>query len=135
MYSFWVAFLYPLRYAPHPAVLAMTATFSIMLMVTEYALTSNTFIFVLNYGFDTKAVGLTALAPQLGILLGVPFSGYLNDWYLRRTRLDQEHQPEARLSFFLVTAVLSPVGCIIMGVCAQDRQSYWAVLVGEGMSK
>lgn len=113
----------------------MTFHFSILLMIANYMLTSNTFIFEGEYGFGIKRTGLTALSPFLATCLAIPYSGFLNDWYIERNRHHADFQPEWRLIFFTVTAVLAPVGCILVGVCAQNHDSYVAVLVGEGLSK
>ncbi len=106
-----------------------------MLMVTEYILTTNTFIFLGDYGFDLRRTGLTSLSPQLAIVIAIPYCGLMNDWYIERIRKKREFQPEWRLAFFAPAAVLAPVGCILVGVCAQNHQSYIAVLIGEALGE
>lgn len=113
----------------------MTINFSLLLMVTNYMLTSNTFIFEGEYGFSIKKTGLTALSPFLATCLAIPYSGALNDWYIARNRHHADFQPEWRLVFFALSAVLSPVGCIIVGVCAQNHVQFVSILVGEGLSR
>jgi MFS family permease len=129
--SLWRAFIYPFRYILHPAVIIMTIHFSVLLLTANYMLTSNTFIYETEYGFDIKQTGLTGFAPFVGTLIAIPYSGLINDWYIERLRQRKDFQPEMRLPFFLLTAIITPVGCIIIGVCAQ-QQTLWVVpLVGE----
>jgi MFS family permease len=134
-YSFWRALAYPLRYFPHPVVLIMTFHLATILMTVNYAITSNTFIYQGEYGFDVKRTGLTSLSPFLATCLALPYTGYLNDRYINRYRHRKDFQPEWRLKFFFLTLVLGPVGCIIMGVTAQNHANYATPLIGEGLSE
>jgi hypothetical protein len=111
----------------------MTFYFSILLMATSYMLTSNTFIYMGVYGFSIKQVALTSFAPLLAVWIAIPYCGILNDMVITRMRHKEDFQPEWRLSFFLPTAIIGPVGCIVVGVCAQNH-SHWVVpLIGEAL--
>jgi hypothetical protein len=109
----------------------MTFYFSVMLMAVSYTLTSNTFIYHGVYGFSIKQIALTSFAPLIAVWFAIPYCGFLNDWFITRLRHRGDFLPEWRLSFFLPTIILGPVGCVIVGVCAQNH-SHWVVpLIGE----
>lgn len=111
----------------------MTFHFSVLLMATNYMLTSNTFIYGLGYKFNIKETGLISIAPFIGTCVAVPYCGVLNDWYMGRLREKETFQPEWRLPFFIVTAIVGPVGCILIGVCAQDHDHWITPLIGEAL--
>jgi hypothetical protein len=115
----------------HPTVAIMTFYFSVLLMATSYTLTSNTFIYQGSYGFPIKQAALTSFAPLIAVWIAIPYCGLLNDWFITRLRHRADFLPEWRLSFFLPTVIIGPVGCTVVGVCAQNH-SHWVVpLIGE----
>jgi hypothetical protein len=98
-------------------------------------LTSNSFIYEIVYGFSIKQVGLTSFAPLIAVWLAVPYAGILNDWVINRLRRRSTFQPEWRLGFFLLTAILAPVGSIIVGVCANNKEHWITPMIGEALRK
>ncbi|KAK0758173.1 hypothetical protein N5P37_009474 [Trichoderma harzianum] len=131
--SLWKSFCYPFKYLPHPAVIAMTIHFSIMLMATNYMLTSNTFIYTGVYNFDIKQIALTGFAPLIAVWIAIPYCGILNDVVISRLRKRANFLPEWRLMFFVPTCIIGPVGCIVVGVCAQNGSPWIAPLIGEAL--
>ncbi|KAH9949168.1 major facilitator superfamily domain-containing protein [Amylocystis lapponica] len=87
------------------------------------------------YNFPAYAVGLSYIAPMVGITLGCMYSGWVGDKYAihhaRRTRGWRE--PEHRLWLMLVSCVLCPASLVLWGVGAAHGVRWIGLVFGMGM--
>jgi MFS family permease len=77
--------------------------------------------------WNSLSVGLISLAPLTGLIIGLPIGGPLADFLSRRAsdRASGRHDPVSRLPATLPGAIVSPVGCLLIGYGLRNAQSSW----------
>ncbi|KAL6697017.1 MFS general substrate transporter [Trichoderma pleuroticola] len=85
------------------------------------------------YHFKPQQTGLLLGIPiTVGSLIGELFAGGVSDWISERRALRRggERSPEDRLLGIIPSAVLTPLGIIIEGVCLQNKTHWIGVAMG-----
>ncbi|KAH8588842.1 major facilitator superfamily domain-containing protein [Bisporella sp. PMI_857] len=80
-------------------------------------------------------LGLLNFGPLIGILLGLPLGGILADMLSKHaaSKANGEHQPRSRLPAIILGAVISPIGCLVIGFSLQNNYHWIAIAAGYGM--
>jgi MFS family permease len=80
-------------------------------------------------------VGLLAVGPLVGLLIGLPVGGMLADFLFNRAarRGNDIPNPRSRLPATLVGALVSPCGCILLGYALRNPSDWAPVTVGWAM--
>ncbi|KAH8700320.1 major facilitator superfamily domain-containing protein [Talaromyces proteolyticus] len=86
------------------------------------------------YFWSSEQVGLLNLGPFLGLVLGFPLGGIVADRFIS-SRSDGEvrRAPKARLPLLLPGAVISPIGCLLMGLTLHYTWHWIGFAAGFGM--
>ncbi|KAI8653738.1 MFS domain-containing protein [Fusarium sp. Ph1] len=81
-----------------------------------------------------QSIGLLNVAPLLGLLIGLPFGGYLSDLlYIRSAKDGRGPSPASRLPVALLGMLISPSGCLVLGYGLKHPDTWIQVCVGWGM--
>ncbi|KAF4952476.1 hypothetical protein FGADI_6710 [Fusarium gaditjirri] len=85
--------------------------------------------------WNSRSIGLLNVSSLLGLLIGLPFGGYLADLlFIRSTKGGtQEPGPRSRLPMMLIGGLTSSTGCIILGHGLQTPGLWIVVCVGWGL--
>jgi MFS family permease len=92
-------------------------------------ITTFSFVYKDQYGFDAGTSGLTFLPAGLGMMIGVVTFGMLTDMMVKRNQArGVEHKPEVRLSpgLTIPSGLTLPVGLLIYG-WTTDKGVHWIV--------
>lgn len=80
-------------------------------------------------------IGFLNFGALVGLLIGLPVGGIVADllsrWAMKKS--DGEHDPRSRLPLVLLGALISPTGCIIIGVSLQNQLHWAGTTVGWGL--
>ncbi|KAI0915373.1 hypothetical protein AcV5_003864 [Taiwanofungus camphoratus] len=87
------------------------------------------------YNFRASSVGLTYIAPMIGMTIGCLYSGWAGDRFALRCarRTGGVREPEHRLWLMLLACVLCPSSLILWGVGAAKGVPWIGLVVGMGM--
>ncbi|KUL88784.1 hypothetical protein ZTR_03523 [Talaromyces verruculosus] len=80
-------------------------------------------------------IGLLNCGPFIGLLVGLPVGGALADFLSQRAKKKSngEHDPRSRLPLVLLGALISPTGCIVIGISFQKNLNWVGTTVGWGL--
>lgn len=110
-----------------PIVILSTFYTSTAYVYMYFLVTTFPTFFSQRYGFDEGEVGLTYLAPSIGLIIGQFIFGPFLDWYHKRqTRIRGSSLPEDRLTLLLPGNVFIAAGLFWFGWAAQAH-AHWAV--------
>ncbi|CAK7242265.1 MAG: hypothetical protein STHCBS139747_003751 [Sporothrix thermara] len=87
------------------------------------------------YNFSAAMVGVSYVAPLIGVALGAAFTGRFSDWLTIRLarRNGGVMEPEQRLWLFFVTALIIPVSLVLWGVGAAHEVHWFGLVWAMGM--
>ncbi|WAO95401.1 MFS domain-containing protein [Fusarium falciforme] len=84
--------------------------------------------------WGSQSIGLLNVAPLLGLLIGLPFGGYLSDLlFIRSAKDGKGPSPASRLPVALLGMLISPSGCLVIGYGLKHPDTWIQVCVGWGM--
>lgn len=92
-------------------------------------ITTFSFVYSGQYGFDAGTVGLTFLPAGLGMMIGVVVFGQVSDGMVKRNQaLGATHRPEVRLAPWLTIpcGLTLPVGLFLYG-WTTEKGVHWIV--------
>ncbi|GAM38203.1 MFS transporter [Talaromyces pinophilus] len=79
-------------------------------------------------------IGFLNFGALVGLLIGLPVGGVVADLLSRRAmKSNGQHDPRSRLPLVLLGALLSPTGCVIIGVSLQKNLNWAGTSVGWGL--
>jgi MFS family permease len=89
----------------------------------------------LPYNFSANMIGVTYLAPIIGVTFGSYFSGWMSDILADRLarRNKGVKEPEHRLWVSIIPLILHPTGCILYGVGAAHGIHWIGIAFGLAM--
>lgn len=133
--AWWKIFIRPVLTLPLPAVLWGGFVYGVQVMwLSLIATTQSEFFSVAPYNFSTAAVGDTNFASLIGCFFGMFWGGNLSDkfvtWKARRNNGILE--PEFRLWFLILPAVINSAGLLLYGLGMNSGIS-WVGPAGFGM--
>lgn len=82
------------------------------------------------YNMSPNMVGLTFVSPLLANIPGALAAGWITDWWtIRKARQNGGvSEPEDKLSLSIIPTILSPIGCLMMGL-GPYYGAHWIVFV------
>jgi MFS family permease len=82
-----------------------------------------------------RQIGFMNFGPLIGLLVGLPLGGVLADLLsnMAGKRSNGEHDPRRRLPAVILGALISPVGCIVIGFSFQNHFHWIATAIGWAM--
>ncbi|KAI8712250.1 MFS domain-containing protein [Fusarium sp. LHS14.1] len=84
--------------------------------------------------WGSQSIGLLNVGPLLGLLIGLPFGGYLSDLLFIRSATDgRGPSPASRLPVALLGMLISPSGCLVLGYGLKHPDTWIQVCVGWAM--
>lgn len=101
-----------------PVITLMSLYVAIAYGILYLLITTFSFVYAQQYGFDEGTIGLTFLPAGIGMMIGVVLFGGLTDFLVKRRQAQGvELKPEVRLTPALVMpcAVVLPVGLFLYG--------------------
>ncbi|CCF42611.1 major facilitator superfamily transporter [Colletotrichum higginsianum] len=116
-----------------PIVTLMALYVAIVYGILYLLITTFSFVYKDQYGFDEGTVGLTFLPAGIGMMIGIALFGALTDAIVLRNKARNiEHTPEARLSpvIAMPCAVVLPVGLFIYGWTAEKGVHFIVPMLG-----
>ncbi|KUL88494.1 hypothetical protein ZTR_05380 [Talaromyces verruculosus] len=79
-------------------------------------------------------VGFLNFGALVGLLIGLPVGGVVADLLSRRAmKSNGQHDPRSRLPLVLLGALLSPTGCVVIGLSLQKNLNWAGTSVGWGL--
>jgi hypothetical protein len=80
-------------------------------------------------------VGLMAVGPLVGLLVGLPFGGAAADFLFNRAARcgNDVPNPRSRLPAMLMGALVSPAGCVLLGYALRAPSDWVPVAIGWAM--
>lgn len=133
---FAFSILRPLKMLVSPIIFLMSAYAATVFSYAYLCFTTFPRIFKDQYGFGSRASGLTSIGLGVGFVLGLLFCGAVSDrWsaYLTKKN-DGMAKPEYRLPTLVSGAVFVPIGLFWYGWTA-EYQTHWIVpIIGTAMT-
>ena len=84
--------------------------------------------------WNSQQVGLLNVGPFVGLILGFPLGGQAADRLVSKaTAAGGTRQPRVRLALLIPGAIVSPVGCLLMGFTLQYDWAWIGYAAGYGM--
>jgi MFS family permease len=86
------------------------------------------------FSWSSQEIGLLNLGPFVGLVLGFPLGGPVADkviLYLAKNKEDPD--PRGRLVLLLIGGIVSPLGCLLMGLSLQNQWHWIGFAAGWGM--
>lgn len=128
--QFKLAIIRPLKLlVVTPIVTLMALYVAITYGILYLLITTFSFVYTGQYGFDEGTSGLTFLPAGIGMMIGVVLFGFLSDAMVKRNKAaGLEHKPEVRLAPALTipSGFTLPIGLFIYG-WATDKGVHWIV--------
>ncbi|TDZ27904.1 Efflux pump radE [Colletotrichum spinosum] len=116
-----------------PIVTLMALYVAITYGILYLLITTFSYVYRDQYGFDEGTVGLTFLPAGIGMILGVAVFGALTDYLVKRNKdKGLPHRPEVRLApvMAMPCGVVLPVGLFLYGWTAEKGVHYIVPMLG-----
>ena len=97
--------------------------------------TQSTYFSQAPYNFDATGIGLLNLAPFVGTIFGVLYSGPLNDWSIRvfAKRNNGLFEPEMRLYTAVIPTLALPAGIFLYGYTTANGDPWIIPCIGAAL--
>lgn len=129
-------FLLQLRFLVNPVSLyAGFAYGSALIWFNVLNATSSLVLGAAPYNFSAAIVGLSYLAPLIGVVVGFTFTGHFSDWLMLRFARHNAGvmEPEFRLWIFAACTVIVPAALVLWGVGSRHGVHWFGLLVAMAM--
>jgi MFS family permease len=84
--------------------------------------------------WGSQEIGLLNLGPFVGLALGFPLGGPAADKIIHYfAKMKEDTDPRGRLVLLLIGAIISPPGCLLMGLSLQNQWHWMGFAAGWGM--
>lgn len=119
-----------------PLIISASLYVAIAYGILYLLISTFSFVYKDEYGFNEGTIGLTFLPAGIGMMLGVASFGPLADYMVRRRQAQGAHiVPEIRLNPILVLpcATLLPTGLFIYGWTAEKHVHFIVPMLGVAL--
>ncbi|ETS83241.1 hypothetical protein PFICI_05117 [Pestalotiopsis fici W106-1] len=128
--KFRLAAVRPLKLLTATPVVTLSALYIAICYGILYLLISTfTYVFTGEYGFDEGSSGLTFLPGGIGMVIGVLGFGQVTDWMVKQAKArGVQHRPENRLNpvITIPCGLVMPIGLFVYGWTI-DKHVHWIV--------
>jgi MFS family permease len=134
--NWFVMLVQPLRMLSAPAPLVTVLIFGVTVACgVVMSITLSTVYSMPPHLWRASSVGLLALGPVTGLILGMPFGGFLADFLYKgmMRRNPQSPKFEIRLLPVIAAGIISPSGVVLTGMALQHNLHWIWTAVGSAM--
>ncbi|KAN0117915.1 putative MFS transporter [Hyaloscypha variabilis] len=134
--NWFILLIQPLRMLLVPAPLATVLIFGVTVAWNVVlSIVVSTVYSMPPYLWHTSSIGLLALGPISGLIIGMPFGGPLADHLYKKMMRRNPKKPafEIRLLPVFIAAIISPGGVLISGLSIQHHWHWIWTAVGSSM--
>lgn len=134
--NWFILLIQPLRmlFAPAPLatvlIFGVTVAWNVVLSIVVSTVYSSP-----PYLWDTSSIGLLALGPISGLIIGIPLGGPLADYLYTRVMRRNPEKPafEIRLLPVIAAGIISPGGVLLAGMSIQHHLHWIWTAIGSSM--